>query len=111
VQSQPKGDGESKVSSSSSKEKGSSSSNVTGNKAEQAITGAGAAGEEEEAVEGEGEEENVEGEGGQDGDESGLDKKTLLLQLSKALRHCRDRKVSRMCSRYIYRECVSSPPT
>jgi hypothetical protein len=109
VQSQSQGGGESKVSSSSSKEKGSSSSNITGNRAEEAITVAGGGGEEEEAVEGEGEEEDGEGEGGQDGDESGLDKKTLLLQLSKALRHCRDRKVSRICSLYIYIECVLSP--
>jgi len=51
------------------------------------------------AVEGEGE-GGGEGEGEQgdaspevDADESGLDKKTILLELSKALRHARDRKV------------------
>jgi len=33
------------------------------------------------------------GSGGWEAHESGLDKKTILLELSKALRHSRDRKV------------------
>jgi len=49
----------------------------------------------------EGEEEGADGGAGEDGegetaggdDESGLDKKTILLELSKALRHSRERKV------------------